>query len=115
MPNGRFISSSSMDGGVRIKHISVDDGNWDFLELDDATPDMWEAAIKMVGTPYDFLGLVGFVFSRVADDRHKMFCSEFVMRFFGFSDPWRFDPNTAYSVLKNISDQQAAKRNVAAA
>lgn len=110
MPDGRFISSSFMDHGVRIKRIPINDSHWDFLELDDATPEMWEAAINMVGTSYDILGLVGFVVSRVADDRNKMFCSEFVMWFLGFDDPWRFNPNTAYSVIKNMSDQQAAKK-----
>lgn len=111
MPDGSFVSSSFMDNGVRIKRISINPDHWDFLEVDDATPEMWEAAINMVGTPYDTLGLVGFLFSPVADDRNKMFCSEFVKWFFGFSEPWRFNPNTTYSVIKYLSDQQAAKRN----
>lgn len=111
MPDGSFISSSFMDNGVRIKRILVNDDHWDFIELDDATPEMWEAATNMIGTPYDVLGLVGFVFSRVADDRNKMFCSEFVMWFLGFADPWRFDPNTAYAVIKNISNQQKARKD----
>lgn len=100
--DGLSVSSSFMDGGVRYKRIQFNDINWDFVELGNRFD---ESQIRLrvdgfLGVKYDWLGLIGFVVRRIADDRGKMFCSEFVMTLLGYPEAWRFDPNTAFNVLK---------------
>lgn len=100
--DGTSASSSFIDGGVRYKRILYNDSNWDFIELG---PQFNEAQARLwfdshLGCKYDVVGLVGFVFRRVADDRNKYFCNESILNALGFYDAWRFDPNSTYFLVK---------------
>jgi hypothetical protein len=101
MPDGQSFSSSYRDGGVRGKYIQFDDGHWDFLELDASLDEkiIMERINGLMGMKYDTRGIFGFVIRSIGDNRHKMFCSEFLMHVLGYYDAWRFDPNTAFAVL----------------
>lgn len=96
-------SSSAMDGGVRTKLIDLCPARWDIVELNPALYDAEAARIWYLlhmGAKFDFRGIFGGVIRSVADDREKYFCSESVAAALGFDEPWRFDPNTLYAVLR---------------
>lgn len=98
---GKSYSSSFLDGGVRVKEIEYDPAHWDIVDVpwaDAAAAVAWFEA--HMGEGYDLVGLVGFVFRRVEDDRGRYFCSEAVASSLGFVDCWRFDPNTFYAALQ---------------
>lgn len=102
LDNGVSVSSSFMDGGVRYKHIDFAPDLWDFIEVGPEYPAIKDRIYAKCGRKYDWRGLIGFVFRRAGEDRGKEFCSEFVMDLLWYSEPWRFDPNTAYVVLDRI-------------
>ena len=101
LDDGSAVSSSFMDGGVRYKHIDFAPDLWDFVEIGPEYPAIRERIYVKYGRGYDWRGLIGFVFRRVADHREKEFCSEFVMSVIGYDEAWRFDPNTAKSALEH--------------
>ena len=93
------LSSSFMDGGVRLKRMALDQEHWDLVDVDgdwDAAVDWFQGHIRC---KYDVLGLVGFVFRRVPDARDRYFCSEAVAASLGYPESWRLDPNTLYAVV----------------
>lgn len=101
MPDGKSFSSSYRDGGVRGKYIQFDDNHWHCLELDESLDQkiIMARINELMGMKYDIRGIFGFVIRSLPDNRNKMFCSEFLMNVLGYDDAWRFDPNTAFSVL----------------
>jgi hypothetical protein len=102
--DGESASSSFMDGGVRYKRILFNHDLWDFIELgpqfDEQKAREWFD--KHDGAQYDVMGLVGFVFRRVGDDKKKYFCNEAVLAALGFLESWRFDPNSTYALLEGV-------------
>ena len=96
-------SSSFRDGGVRMKVIPLDPEHWDILDVNLSIQDQilvraWFEVHS--GQGYDVLGLAGFLFRREQGNKNKWFCSESIAEALGYSDPFRFDPATLYSVLK---------------
>ena len=95
-------TSSFSDGGVRIKTILLDPEHWDVVDLGRSfsrnSAHSW--FVQKLGCKYDVLGLIGFVFRRVGDNKQKFFCSESVASALGFDDAWRFDPNTLAAALR---------------
>ena len=107
LDDGISVSSSFMDGGVRYKHIDyTSTENWDFIDIGSEPEGIRDRIYEILDQKYDWMGLIGFVFRRVGDDRKKKFCSETVMYLLGYSDSWRFDPNTLAAVFnkKEVSD-----------
>lgn len=102
LDDGISISSSAMDGGVRYKRIQYTSDNWDFIDIGPEPDDMRDRINEIIGLKYDYKGIIGFVIGSVPDDKNKLFCSETGMRLLKFPDPWRFDPNAMYSVLKRM-------------
>jgi hypothetical protein len=103
LDDGRCVSSSFQDGGFRVKFIDMMPEHWDLVDIGPQPADVEDRIAELFGAEFDVLGLVGFVFRRVSDDRGKLFCSETVARLIGLCDPWRFDPNTLYPVAVAIS------------
>lgn len=97
--DGLCWSSSFMDGGVRGKRIELNPDHWDLIEVDAdvAAAIAWFEA--RIGDDYDTLGLFGFLWRPWRDDTNRWFCSEALAAALGFSDPWRFCPNTLYAAL----------------
>jgi len=99
----RCASSSQMDGGVRIKTINLSPDHWDLVEVDADAQHVrsWFEARK--GTKYDYLGVLGFILRIIGHDQKRWFCSEAVAASLGFLEPWRFNPNSLYTVLKGVT------------
>jgi len=95
-------SSSFLDGGVRIKSIKLDSDHWDFLEVQANPAQVRAWFAERVGLPYDLVGLLRFVGPRGDGDKARWYCSEAVCAALGWSEPWRFDPNTFAAVLRNL-------------
>jgi uncharacterized protein YycO len=100
------MSSSLSDGGVRASVIRLND-DWEVVDVP-ATPEQRERALLWFaahnGEPYDIRGLFGFVVRRIKGEKGKWFCSESIAAAFGYEDPWRFDPNTLYTMLSRDSE-----------
>lgn len=81
---GQSYSSSAQDGGVRVKPVSemgFESGRWVFYQLPEGINPLLVSLVaqKYVGkVPYDYLGLLFFVWFGMWNDEKKLFCSEFV-------------------------------------
>jgi hypothetical protein len=96
-------SASYLDKGIRRKVIKLDPDHWDLIEVEMTATELGQAQEwfhQHENAAYDVLGLVGFIFRRVADDHRKFFCSEAIAASLKFNDAWRFDPNTLAAVLR---------------
>jgi uncharacterized protein YycO len=96
---GLSFSSSFRDGGVRAKAINYSPDRWDFVEVACDSKAVIDFILSQKGKPYDLLGLFGFILRPVKDKPDKWFCSELIAASLGYSEPWRYCPNTLYSVL----------------
>ena len=102
--NGMYTcwSSSFLDGGIRCKMMPLPEDHWDLVEITnlvDNTQDPLDWFMRHLGCKYDVIGLIGFIFRRVADDKYKFFCSEAIGNAIGIKEAWRFDPNALAAVL----------------
>ena len=97
-------SSSYADGGIRKKQILLSASEWDCISID-ITDEEYQYIHKWIdshiGLKYDVLGLFGFIFRPIDDDRNKFFCSEAVAGMLGIPEGWRFDPNTLFAFLSS--------------
>ena len=104
LPDGTYkcFSSSYRDGGVRIKILSLDSDSWDLVDAPYLTAEaVEEVKRRTVGLKYDLVGAVGVVI--LSPDRpHKWFCSELAAEVIGLKEPWRYSPNTLYSVVQRL-------------
>lgn len=101
--DGLSGSASWMDKGVRLKQIVYDPSKWDFIDL----PRELEAAARQwfidhEGEPYDLRGNVRFLCGVVRESEKGKFCSEATMAALGFSEPWRYGPNGAAAILRDL-------------
>jgi uncharacterized protein YycO len=100
--DGTYTIASSKPGiGVRIAYNQeLPDSEWDIVEtrIDSAPVALW--FIQRVGMPYDYFGLLGFVFGPfVRESTKRYFCSEACLAAAGLNNAWRYDPNSMYDVL----------------
>lgn len=95
------LSSSFIDGGVRIKAMLLDPAHWDVVPAPAHAErnDAYSWACRNAAAGYDLLGLLGFVWRRQRGQDQRWFCSEAVADVLGFADPWRYDPCVLYSAL----------------
>ena len=104
LPDGTYkcFSSSYRDGGVRSKILSLDSDSWDLVDAPYLTAEaVEEVKRRTVGLKYDLVGAVGVVI--LSPDRpHKWFCSELAAEVIGLKEPWRYSPNTLYSVVQRL-------------
>lgn len=101
--SGISASSSFIDGGVRFKQIAYDNDRWDFIDLnknlEHFVRDWFD---NHAGEKYDVLNLFGFIWRRKDGSRKKWTCSEACAAAWGLEEPWRYDPNSLYYILKSI-------------
>lgn len=94
------MSSSPKDGGIRFKHIDLRPDHWDLVELEGYDPAYAYNWFKEhEGRKYDFLGILGFVFRPLRQDKKRFFCTEAIGHALKMKEPWRLDPNTMYAVV----------------
>ena len=73
------MSSSPKDGGIRFKHIDLRPDHWDLVELEGYDPAYAYNWFKEhEGRKYDILGILGFVFGPLRQDKKRFFCTEAV-------------------------------------
>lgn len=104
--NGTYlcISSSEIDGGVRMKSINVDDATkWDCIELSQYSLRRIDAWIqKNNGKGYDWMGTFGIALPAIfRQNKRRWFCSEAVADMIGMQDPSTYSPNSLYRFLSN--------------
>lgn len=94
LPDGRFVSSSPRNGGVRAKLIEPDPAAWDFIDLPFVDPAAVEALLMIEqGTGYDWLGILGSQALPLGiSSATRWFCSEFCAQAMGIEQPQRYSP-----------------------
>ena len=96
-------SSSSLDGGVRQKRMTLHPENWDIVDVPFDIEQAKTWLNSKLGVKYDTLGLVGFTFRPITGNHNKLFCSELVAELIGLPAAWRYDPNTLKSTVSLIA------------
>ena len=102
-------SSSFLDKGVRLKSIVYDKDHWDFFELpeylDENQARWWFE--RNQGKSHDVLGLIGFIWKRGTQDKNKWYCNEAIGEALGVEEPWRFDPASFITLIKEINKNKS--------
>jgi hypothetical protein len=93
-------SSRHPDGGVTLRVVEFKAGEWDLLHIDGDERAARQWFEEHEGEDFDFLGLLGFVWTRGLNSRRRWFCSEAVAASLGFSEPHRLDPCSLHAILK---------------
>lgn len=105
MPDGRWLSASAMDGGVRAKRIDLNIEHWDLLPLPWAerhTIEWLYQQHKAMG--YDWLGVFLSQLLPVAfHSERRWFCSEFCAAALGFTSAQRYSPAQLGEVVHRIN------------
>jgi len=92
-------SASFRDGGVRFKPLmALPSDKWDLTPVNIDADAVKEFFIRHEGKPYDWRGVLGFVFYNRAS-RRRWFCSEFCSACLGFSEAWRISPSLLHALL----------------
>lgn len=104
MPDGRWLSASGRDGGVRAKRIELDLAHWDLIPLPWADAQLIERVFaEHEGKGYDWLGLLGSqLVPLTIDNPRRMFCSEFCAAALGFPLAQRYSPALLGEVVRRI-------------
>jgi len=115
MPDGRWLSASAMDGGVRAKRIELDLAHWDLIPVPWADANRIEQLFRAnQGRGYDWLGLLGSQFLPITiDNKRRMFCSEFCAAGLGYPLPQRYSPALLGEVVRHIHGLNLGQRNEA--
>lgn len=108
MPDGRFMTSSPRDGGVRTKVIDQDPDTWDFIDLPGADQAQIEALFKRLdGAGYDWLGIVFCQILPFGLNSHsRWFCSEICAHALGYPDPASYSPGRLAKALSAGAEVQ---------
>ena len=106
LPDGRFVSSSPRDGGVRAKVIEPDPAVWDFLPLPWIQPAHVEQLLEQeAGAGYDWLGILGSqILPAGIQSRSRWFCSEFCARVLELEQPQRYSPGQLAEAVRWASN-----------
>lgn len=104
MPDGRWLSASAMDGGVRAKRIQLNIEHWDLLPLPWAERHTIEWLYQQhKGMGYDWAGIF---FSQLLasglHSRRRWFCSEFCAAALGLASPHRYSPALLGEVVEKF-------------
>lgn len=104
---GLCFSSSSLDGGVRSKYMTLNPERWEIIEYNTnkSSDEILEFFHKENGKKYDYLGAIGVVFPSISalyGDRNKWFCFEIVGAALGFQNSSDF---TGDDLLWNINHE----------
>jgi hypothetical protein len=115
MPDGRWLSASATDGGVRAKRIELDLAHWDLIPVPWADARQIEQLFRAnKGRGYDWLGLLGSqVLPITLDNKRRMFCSEFCAAGLGYPLPQRYSPALLGEVVRHIHTLNLGQRNEA--
>ncbi|KRC36226.1 hypothetical protein [Acidovorax sp. Root219] len=97
-------SSSFLDHGVRVKHMTLKPEHWDLVDVAGDVGEAWAWIRAHEGQGYDLLGLAGFVLRVLGHDQTRWVCSEAVAAMLRRPDAWRFDPCTLWAAYAPLVD-----------
>lgn len=93
------LSASPRDGGVRVKEISIKDGNWDFFSIDQNPVDVSD----LIGARYDWTGIfLSQILPLEISAKGRFFCSELVAIHMGLPKPQTYSP---HDIVQHIIGQ----------
>lgn len=97
------LSSTSADGGVRVKLMQLNPAKWDIVPLQGVgEPAVWEFFARHQGEPYELDGAFRTVLPFVGRPHpHKWFCSEVCAAVMGLDEPWRMYPGALHMMAVN--------------
>lgn len=98
------LSASWLDGGVRIKRMSLPASKWRVYTVH-STEDIYPWAARNVGKKYDWFGLLGFVLPRIRGKKQSYFCSEVGAEIIGLREPYKFDLRLLESVCARYGER----------
>lgn len=106
MPDGRWLSASAMDGGVRAKRIAQNPDHWELIPVPWANAKLIERVFDQhKGKGYDWAGI--FLSQLLGSGLHshrRMFCSEFCAVALGFHGiGQRFSPVLLGETVQRIN------------
>lgn len=104
--NGFYLclSSSMMDGGVRIKVICLQTEDWEIVNSGIAgvyESDAWEWFYKYHRCTYDYYGALRHKLHWLDEVEDKFYCSEVVCHLFKLEHP-QLNPNQLYKHIKAL-------------
>jgi hypothetical protein len=104
VPDGTYtgLSSSVRDGGVRAKKIDFENGHWVFVCVPGDPMQGVARFNALLGKPYDYLGLAGFVLPLWLRVSWAWFCSEICAYMEGLDKPYQWHPNRFYAYLTSL-------------
>jgi len=104
-------SASFRDGGVRGKVMVLPGEKWDLIPVAVNVQTVMHFYDRHAGKPYDWRGVLGFVFYNRAS-RRRWFCSEFCSACLGFAEPWRISPSLLYALLNSRAEGGLNRRRL---
>lgn len=103
----RCYSSSLRDNGVRAKLIDLKSGRWVLVQVPDLS---LKDAVKWFelhqGAPYDWFGLLGWVFPWRVSNRAWWFCSEACAEALGLLESWKTSPGDLYATALHLGGRE---------
>ena len=85
--NGNSYSSSSRDGGVRMKYIDVLSGSWDLFEVEADELYALNWFNRNAGKKYDWAGIFRFLLPFLPHAKDQYFCNEAVASMLKMKNP----------------------------
>lgn len=96
-------SSSTRDGGVRVKQMPLPADKWDLIPIYISEQRVKEIYRLYKGYKYDWLGALGVVLP-IKQRKSRFFCSEFCALVLDLWRPERYSPNSLAEYIRNRSD-----------
>ena len=93
-------TSRESEGGVVLRTIDYPPEDWDLIEIDGDEEYARKWYENHVGSKFDRLGLLGFVWRRKDGQQTRWFCSESVAEALQFPEAFRLDPCTLPNIFK---------------
>jgi hypothetical protein len=97
------LSSSMMDGGVRIKLIKIASANWDIVTVRTSmtTDDVWAWFHEHSNAKYDYAGALRYRLPLLKQNPKKKYCSEVVCEILRMDRSYH--PNGLFRKLNSLN------------
>ena len=95
------LSSSGVDGGVRVKVMQLSPEKWDIVPMPwICAQDVHDFYEREKGSGYDFAGCARFLLPwLISPSARRWFSTETVAAVAGYPEPWRFSPADLHIVV----------------
>jgi hypothetical protein len=97
-------SSSSRDGGVRIKPIVLKEDHWDVIPVEWYPGDVSALFHQHDGAKYDYAGIIfSQFFNWRRQNQKRWFCSEIIATALGLPNPESFSPGSLKATVEKLN------------